>query len=157
MHRLVRQHGLAGRVADARGRHFLEIAGSTIRNVSQGVIGIAVLQSALLGIGMLVVGVPFAGAITFVALVLAIVQAGPGIVMLPEDRKSEGIVPNLSVRDNIVLAALPKLSSAGFTSRRKQDAVVDVFIIGDCASQSPGNAQDTVTWTNNVVGSSQAN
>jgi monosaccharide-transporting ATPase len=51
-----------------------------------------------------------------------------GIVMLPEDRKSEGIVPNLSVRDNIVLAALPKLSRAGFTSRRKQDAVVDVFI-----------------------------
>jgi predicted PurR-regulated permease PerM len=75
--------GLAGRVADAKGRHFLEIAGSTIRNVSQGVIGIAVLQSALLGIGMLVVGVPFAGAVTFVALVLAIVQVGPGIVMLP--------------------------------------------------------------------------
>jgi predicted PurR-regulated permease PerM len=75
--------GLAGRAADSRGRHFLEIAGSTIRNVSQGVIGIAVLQAALLGIGMLVVGVPFAGAITFVALVLAIVQVGPGIVMLP--------------------------------------------------------------------------
>ncbi|MGG7465302.1 sugar ABC transporter ATP-binding protein [Plantibacter sp. YIM 135347] len=51
-----------------------------------------------------------------------------GIVMLPEDRKSEGIVPNLSVRDNIVLAALPKLSRGGFSSRRKQDAVVDVFI-----------------------------
>ncbi|RFA16145.1 sugar ABC transporter ATP-binding protein [Subtercola boreus] len=51
-----------------------------------------------------------------------------GIVMLPEDRKAEGIVPNLSVRDNIVLAALPKLSRGGFTSRRKQDAVVDVFI-----------------------------
>jgi predicted PurR-regulated permease PerM len=75
--------GLAGRAADAKGRHFLEIAGSTIRNVSQGVIGIAVLQAALLGIGMLVVGVPFAGAVTFVALVLAIVQVGPGIVMLP--------------------------------------------------------------------------
>lgn len=51
-----------------------------------------------------------------------------GIVMLPEDRKSEGIVPNLSVRDNIVLAALPKLSLAGFSSKRKQDAIVDVFI-----------------------------
>jgi predicted PurR-regulated permease PerM len=75
--------GLAGRVADARGRHFLEIAGSTIRNVSQGVIGIALLQSALLGVGMLVEGVPFAGAITFVCLVLAIVQVGPNIVMIP--------------------------------------------------------------------------
>jgi len=75
--------GLAGRVAYAKGRHFLEIAGSTIRNVSQGVIGVALLQSALLGIGMLATGIPFAGAITFMALVLAIVQVGPGLLMIP--------------------------------------------------------------------------
>lgn len=75
--------GLADRVADDRGRHFLDITGSTIRNVSQGVIGIALLQSALLGIGMLVAGVPFAGALTFACLVLAIVQVGPNIVMIP--------------------------------------------------------------------------
>ena len=75
--------GLADRVADARGRRFLDITGSTIRNVSQGVIGIALLQSALLGIGMLVAGVPFAGALTFACLVLAIVQVGPNIVMIP--------------------------------------------------------------------------
>ena len=75
--------GLAGRVADARGRHFIEIADSTIRNVSQGVIGVALLQSALLGLGMLVAGVPFAGAITFACLVLAIVQVGPNIIMIP--------------------------------------------------------------------------
>jgi hypothetical protein len=37
------------------------------------------------------------------------------------------------------------------------DAVVDVFIVGDCAQYSPGNQEDSVTWTNNVVGSSQAN
>ncbi len=51
-----------------------------------------------------------------------------GIVMLPEDRKAEGIVPNLSIRDNIVLAALPRLSAAGFTSRARQQAIVDVFM-----------------------------
>jgi ribose transport system ATP-binding protein len=51
-----------------------------------------------------------------------------GVVMLPEDRKAEGIIPNLSIRDNIVLAALPRLSRAGFTSRAKQDAIVDVFM-----------------------------
>jgi predicted PurR-regulated permease PerM len=73
----------ASRVADARGRHFLEIASSTIRNVSQGVIGVALLQSALLGLGMLALGVPFAGAITFACLVLAIVQVGPNIIMIP--------------------------------------------------------------------------
>ena len=34
-----------------------------------------------------------------------------GVAMLPEDRKAEGIIPELSVRDNIALAALPQLSS----------------------------------------------
>ena len=74
---------LAGRVADARGRHFVGIASSTIRNVSQGVIGVALLQSALLGLGMLIADVPFSGAITFACLVLAIVQVGPNVIMIP--------------------------------------------------------------------------
>ncbi|SHL39267.1 sugar ABC transporter ATP-binding protein [Actinacidiphila paucisporea] len=51
-----------------------------------------------------------------------------GISLLPEDRKAEGIVPGLSVRENIVLAALPRLSRFGFVSRRRQDRVVDVFM-----------------------------
>jgi galactofuranose transport system ATP-binding protein len=48
-----------------------------------------------------------------------------GVALIPEDRKADGIVPSLSVRDNIVLAALPALSRAGFVSDRRQDAVVD--------------------------------
>jgi ribose transport system ATP-binding protein len=51
-----------------------------------------------------------------------------GVVMLPEDRKAEGLILNLSVRQNIVLAALPRLSRAGLVSRRKQDEVVDYFV-----------------------------
>ncbi|MEU6018162.1 sugar ABC transporter ATP-binding protein [Streptomyces sp. NPDC047515] len=51
-----------------------------------------------------------------------------GISLLPEDRKAEGIVPGLSVRENIVLAALPRLSRFGVVSRRKQDRVVDIFM-----------------------------
>jgi monosaccharide-transporting ATPase len=51
-----------------------------------------------------------------------------GVVMLPEDRKSDGIVPNLSVRDNIVLAALPRMSRAGLVDAGKIDQVVDYFI-----------------------------
>lgn len=74
---------LAERIAGPRGGHFLEIAGATIRTVSQGVIGIALLQSALLGVGMLVAGVPYAGALAFAALVLAILQVGPNPVMIP--------------------------------------------------------------------------
>jgi monosaccharide-transporting ATPase len=51
-----------------------------------------------------------------------------GIALIPEDRKAEGIVPSLSVRDNIVLAALPSMSRAGFVSERQQDAVVASLI-----------------------------
>jgi monosaccharide-transporting ATPase len=51
-----------------------------------------------------------------------------GAVMLPEDRKIEGIVPNLSVRENIVLAALPRLSRFGLVTKSKQDEVVSYFI-----------------------------
>ena len=51
-----------------------------------------------------------------------------GLVLVPEDRKAEGIIPTLSVRENIVLAALPRLSVAGVVSRRKQREIVDTFM-----------------------------
>jgi galactofuranose transport system ATP-binding protein len=51
-----------------------------------------------------------------------------GAVMLPENRQAQGIVPNLSVRENIVLAALPRLSRFGVVTRSKQDEIVDFFI-----------------------------
>jgi len=51
-----------------------------------------------------------------------------GLVLVPEDRKAEGIIPNLSVRENIVLAALPRLSVAGVVSKRKQLEIVDTFM-----------------------------
>ncbi|MFD9888545.1 sugar ABC transporter ATP-binding protein [Amycolatopsis sp. NPDC059027] len=58
--------------------------------------------------------------------VAAAVRAG--ISLLAEDRKTDGIIPNLSVRENIVLAALPRLSPFGLVSRAKQDRVVDIFM-----------------------------
>ncbi|GAA1396630.1 sugar ABC transporter ATP-binding protein [Catellatospora coxensis] len=51
-----------------------------------------------------------------------------GMAMLPEDRKAEGIVPGLSVRENIVLAAMPTLSRFGVVSRAKQDRIVETFM-----------------------------
>ena len=58
--------------------------------------------------------------------VAAAVRAGIG--MLAEDRKADGIIPNLSVRENIVLAALPQLSRLGIVDRGKQDKLVATFI-----------------------------
>jgi len=56
----------------------------------------------------------------------AAIRAGLG--MVPEDRKAEGVIADLSVRDNIVLAALPRLTIAGFLSERRQTALVDTFV-----------------------------
>jgi ribose transport system ATP-binding protein len=51
-----------------------------------------------------------------------------GIAFLPEDRKSEGIIPDLSVKENIVAAALPRLARAGMISEKAQDELVGKFM-----------------------------
>jgi predicted PurR-regulated permease PerM len=70
-------------VAAARGEAFVDLAGATIRNVSRGVIGIALLQTLLAGVGLLVAGIPAAGLFSFLILLLGIVQIGPAIIIFP--------------------------------------------------------------------------
>ena len=71
------------RVLSHRGKELVQLAGATIRNVSRGVVGIALLQSLLAGAGFLAAGIPAAGMLAFVALLLGIVQIGPAILFLP--------------------------------------------------------------------------
>ena len=70
-------------IAGARGQEFVDLAGATIRTVSRGIIGIAILQALLAGIGLLFAGVPAAGLFSFLILVLGIIQIGPSIVIIP--------------------------------------------------------------------------
>jgi len=51
-----------------------------------------------------------------------------GVAFLAEDRKAEGIVPDLSVRENLTLAALPALTRWGVVSRARQEALVKRFM-----------------------------
>jgi galactofuranose transport system ATP-binding protein len=51
-----------------------------------------------------------------------------GIAVQPEDRKAEGIVAGLSVRENIALAVLPRMSRFGVVSEAKIDAVVQKYM-----------------------------
>ena len=51
-----------------------------------------------------------------------------GIGYLSEDRKTFGIVPEMSVRDNLTLALLPALSRRGIVERGEQQRVVERFI-----------------------------
>ncbi len=54
------------------------------------------------------------------------IRAGMGFVS--EDRKLDGLVPEMSVADNLTLSALPLLSRFGFVSRARQQAVVAKYV-----------------------------
>jgi predicted PurR-regulated permease PerM len=105
---------LARRLIPPRGGHFIDLAGATVRNVSRGVVGIALLQTILIGIVFEVAGVPGAGMLAFVILLLCLVQLGPVLVVLPvilwawltKDTSAAGIltailVP-LTLMDNVL-------------------------------------------------------
>ncbi|AYG61920.1 AI-2E family transporter [Rhizobium jaguaris] len=74
---------VAMRVGGKRGTDFVQLAGMTVRNVSRGVIGIALLQTLLCGLLFVVFDVPARGALTFIVFILCIAQIGPGLVLLP--------------------------------------------------------------------------
>lgn len=47
---------------------------------------------------------------------------------VPKNRKEEGIIPFLSVGDNIVLSALPEISRAGFVNGRRRRELIDTIM-----------------------------
>ncbi len=73
----------AGRLAPGHGPEFVDLAGATIRNVARGVLGIATIQALLMGLGLIVAGVPAAGLLSLVSLVLAILQIGLIPIVVP--------------------------------------------------------------------------
>jgi predicted PurR-regulated permease PerM len=76
--------GIFVRVAGAtRGEALFNITTATIRAVASGVIGVAFLQATLVGLALLLAGIPAAGVLTVVALVLSIAQAPALIITIP--------------------------------------------------------------------------
>jgi predicted PurR-regulated permease PerM len=71
------------RLAAARGDAIVELSAKSIRAVALGIVVTAAVQSALAGIGLFSVGVPFAGFLTALVLVLCIAQIGALVVMAP--------------------------------------------------------------------------
>jgi len=76
-------HKFFTRVAGSYGEEFSSTAERTIQNVTKGIIGSAVIESALAGVGMFIAGVPLAGIWTMGCLVLCIVQMGFIPIVLP--------------------------------------------------------------------------
>jgi predicted PurR-regulated permease PerM len=74
---------IMARLIPQQNEDFVALAGATIRTVSQGVIGIALVQSFLIGIALKLAGISSAGLLAFVVLVLGIMQLGAAIVLIP--------------------------------------------------------------------------
>ena len=70
-------------VGNARGSEFASLSTATIRAVAQGVIGVALIQAIIVGMALLVAGVPWAGVLAGIVLVLGIAQVPALIVTLP--------------------------------------------------------------------------
>lgn len=68
---------------DARGEALAALSTATIRAVAQGVIGVAAIQALLVGLALLLAGIPIAGVLAIITLVLGIAQIPAAIVTLP--------------------------------------------------------------------------
>ncbi len=67
----------------SRGESMANLALATIRAVALGVIGVAAIQAILIGLALLLAGIPVAGVLAIIALVLGIAQVPALIVTLP--------------------------------------------------------------------------
>ncbi len=79
--RMVR--GFSRRLAGEQGEQVITLASQAIRGVALGIVVTALVQSVLGGLGLWVSGVPFAGLLTAVMLMLCLAQIGALPVLLP--------------------------------------------------------------------------
>jgi predicted PurR-regulated permease PerM len=76
-------HTLGIRLAGDQGADYIDVAEATVRSVARGILGVAIIQSLLAGLGFLFVGIPGAGLWAFIALFLSVIQIGVIPVTLP--------------------------------------------------------------------------
>ena len=71
------------RLGGDRGEMAVRLAGQAIRSVALGVVVTALAQSVIAGVGLAVVGLPFAPVLTALIFLLCLIQLGPALVMVP--------------------------------------------------------------------------
>ena len=77
-------HAIFSRIVGVeRSDEFTTLSVATVRAVAQGVIGIAFIQAILVGLVLLLAGVPLAGVLSVIVLVLGIAQVPALLVTLP--------------------------------------------------------------------------
>ena len=74
---------IATRLTGERGTMAVELAVATVRSVTLGILGVALIQTLLASLGFLLVGVPGAGLWALLVLILAVVQLPTILVLGP--------------------------------------------------------------------------
>lgn len=74
---------LSERLFGKGGSQYITLTAATITSVAQGVIGVALIQTILAGIGLAVIGAPFIGLWMLLVLIVAVAQLPPIIVLGP--------------------------------------------------------------------------
>jgi predicted PurR-regulated permease PerM len=70
-------------IGGERGRHLLTVAGNTVRGVVYGILGTALVQAVMAGIGLVIAGVPGAAVLALLTFFLSVVPVGPPLIWLP--------------------------------------------------------------------------
>jgi predicted PurR-regulated permease PerM len=70
-------------VGTEQGEEFAKLSTATIRAVALGVLGVAFIQAIVVGLVLIIAGVPFAGVLALIVLILGIVQVPALLVTLP--------------------------------------------------------------------------
>lgn len=71
------------RLVGREGERYANIAATTVQSVTRGVLGVAVIQSMLVGVGFFLVGLPAAGLLTLVCIIVGIMQLPLAIITIP--------------------------------------------------------------------------
>jgi predicted PurR-regulated permease PerM len=74
---------IARRISGDRGLEFANLAEATVRSVTSGILGVALIQALLAGVGFLAVGLPGAGLWALLCLILSTIQIGVVPIVLP--------------------------------------------------------------------------
>lgn len=71
------------KLAGERGDEFADITKKTVGNVVKGVLGVALIQATLIGFGLMMAGVPYAGVWTLIVFLFAVLQLPPTLIVIP--------------------------------------------------------------------------
>ena len=75
--------GAGEHLAGAKAKNLLELAEKTIRGVVYGILGTALAQSIVAGIGFVIVGLPGPGLLALITFLLSVTPLGPPLVWVP--------------------------------------------------------------------------